>query len=486
MGCAWTDGIVKMKRTEPIKKGCTWLFPSAPAIRIATAESVHRALPGYVTYAEFQKAMGRDVKAVALPSKEDVLRVVGQIATGKDFLIRTWMRDVRTAWRNSLEPRFAFRSKERGERYWWCAVRSAKGWNVGTYLLVAADPCGRMVRYAFSSYGKTGDRNRAFYIRFHDAKGRETEERYKKMGELLEGIDKTARSDDNMVCYEDNRDEYVQASRNRDGTFYVEYQLYHMPWQMCCRKMPKRELTRAIRLYCRGGVPAIANEFDWRCCNRPEREPFDLGGLFGQCYRKAIRNGRKPIAETLEAVGVPVAACRRMVVPLFVRNGRPCDWHTSLCYLPKNTPKSVVAAVKVGAAILDGSMTKFAHDVGQAFAHGVGVRRNYKLALYWEQRAWRRGLAKAGVEIRQLKNLVDPRRLAKSADLRIGYERELDAVGLSVAEGRCSVDDAVERLEGIQASCACSDYLGEFAKRDFAAIMKHLSLVWDRVEEQRR
>jgi len=395
----------KDKIMLPSKRGASWVFPSVSAVRFATSPSVRKHLPDYVTYSEFQKAMARDAHEAVLPSGDEALRVMRQITIGKDFLCQTWMRKVRFAWRRSLVPKFSFLSESTAERYWWCEVGSAKNWSVCTYILLAVDAQNKLVRYAFFSGGEAG--GSSYYIRFHDKRGRETELRYKTVGKLLGGIRKMSQCDDNLICCERSRDEYIQACRNRDGSFYVEYQLYHMPWQMCCRKMSVDDLLRLTKKYSKGGVPAVANEFDWGCCVWPERTTYNLGGALLDRLQKAQKSTGSPrIQETIVALGIKSPIDERFFVPLFVRDGKPSEWSLTIGHMPKNASKLQQAAIRIGAALSGRNFASDAHDVGQLFFKGVGVARDYKLSLYWELRAKRLGSTKAVSAIARLKNYI--------------------------------------------------------------------------------
>ena len=128
-----------------------WRFPNAPQPRIATANSVYRELPLYVTYPEFVEAAGKFLNwERKVPSKDEVLRICRQIKVDQtDFLASVWMKDVEKAWVETLTPRFLFCSADTDEQYIWCEVRSAKGWDVWTFLLLAVDGCGSLLRLYF-------------------------------------------------------------------------------------------------------------------------------------------------------------------------------------------------------------------------------------------------------------------------------------------------------------------------------------------------
>ena len=164
-------------------------------------------------------------------------------------------------------------------------------------------------------------------------------------------------NDDHMICGDSDSDEYVQAQRNRDGTFYMEYQLYHMPWQMKLDKIAFAELIRITKQYLKGGIPAIANEVEWALCEHNIRKPVDLGLVLKAQLEKAEKARRELVVETLHAVGITgMTKAGDFVVPLFVsKRGRLVHWTSSLYYLPKSTSKHIQAMVKVAAALLDPS-----------------------------------------------------------------------------------------------------------------------------------
>ena len=447
----------------------SWVFPRTYPMKFMTSSAVSQLLPCYVTYSEFQKAMGRDVEAVTLPDRERVLQVVRGVVPDRRFLVHKWMLDVHRAWRESLTPKFAFASRKTSEQFWWCEVGSAKGWNIKTYILVAVDSTGKLMRYTFYSDGPTGPERRSFCIRFHDAAHREREVSYKSAQPFIRNISKMNRYGDNMLCTENDREEYVQASRNRDGTFYVEYQLYHMPWQMCLMKAAGEQLAMIVRQFCAGGIPAIANRYAWRCCSRPDRMEFDLSQLYMSAIANARGRNRQMILKTvrsLENEGKGLSA------PLLVDGTKPEWWNLSIANLPKGCPRRKIVSVEVAAALADSEPSLYSHKVGQRFLRGEGVPRDYALALFWEQRAVRQGSSLAGSEVVLLKNLMDPRRKEKSAVVckrllsviarirregeegieRIGVLNRLDCAEISV--GECMSDGLLMRSDAARVSKA--------------------------------
>ena len=404
-----------------------WRFPTAPIPKIATCASVRRALPHYVTYPEFVALVEGEIKPSRMPERADALRVCKTITAGDDFLAVAWMRDVKKSWRDTLEPRLAFESDKGDVRYWWCWVNAAKGWKVGTYLVLAVDAKGHLLRYAFYSDGASGGELRRFYIRFHNAARQEEEIRFRTEKELIAGIRRMSMKDDNVICNEECRDEYIQASRNSDGTFYVEYQLYHMPWQLKCDKVSIEEFIRLIKLYCASGVPAIANECKWTCCKRYDRKPFDLGTALRARLVKAERSGNLMIAKTIRALGVNEKTRRgELVFPLFVdKRGRPVRWTTSQYYLPNGLSKRRRSIVEVAAALFDCSWAHYAHIAGRNFAEGKGLDQDNRIALFWEKRAAKLGSTECKHAIAQLTALLDPNREKKSCALRIRHETKL-------------------------------------------------------------
>lgn len=423
-----------------------WRLPTAPLPRVTTCASVRRALPHYVTYPEFVALAEGEIRPCRVPERTDVLRVCKAITAGCDFLAVAWMRDVKKSWRETLEPRLAFESAKGDVRYWWCWVKAAKGWNVGSYLVLAVDIQGRLLRYTFYSDGASGDELRSFYIRFHNAARQEEEVRFRTEEELIAGIRRMSAKEDNVICCEECRDEYIQASRNSDGTFYVEYQLYHMPWQLKCDKVSVDEFVRLIKLYCAGGVPAIANECKWTCCARYDRRPFDLGIALRARLADAERSRRLMIAKTIRALGVNEKTRKgEIVFPLFVDKGdRPVRWTTSKYYLPKRLSKRDRAIVEVAAALFDGSWARHAHVAGRIFAEGKGVDQDNRIALFWEKRAAKLGSAECKHAIAQLTALLDPNREKKSYALRIGHETRLKQLCDDYLRKKLSQEKAIE------------------------------------------
>lgn len=423
-----------------------WRFPTAPLPKVATCVSVRRALPYYVTYPEFVAFAEGEIRPCGLPERDEVLRVCHAITAGDDFLAVMWMRDVKKSWRETLEPRLAFASVSGDVRYWWCWVKSAKQWNVGTYLVLAVDANGRLLRYTFYSDGSTGDGLRSFYIRFHNAARQEEEIRFRTEKELIAGIRRMSTKDDNVICSEECRDEYIQASRNSDGTFYVEYQLYHMPWQMKCDKVSIDEFIRLIKLYCAAGVLAIANECKWTCCKRYDRKPFDLGVALQALLAKAERSGHLMIAKTIRALGVNEKTRKgEIVLPLFVdKSGRPVRWTETGYYLPKRLSKRERSIFEVAATLFDGSCAHYAHVVGRIFAEGKFVGKDNRIALFWEKRAAKLGSTKGSREVVRLTALLDPNREKKSHALLIKHETKLKQLCDEYLRRELSQEKAIE------------------------------------------
>lgn len=423
-----------------------WRLPTAPLPRVATCASVRRALPHYVTYPEFVALAEGELRPCSMPERADVLRVCKLITAGDDFLAVMWIRDVKKSWRETLEPRLAFESAKGDVRYWWCWVKAAKGWNVGTYLVLAVDIQGRLLRYTFYSDGASGDELRSFYIRFHNAARQEEEVRIRTEEELIAGVRRMSAKEDNVICCEECRDEYIQASRNSDGTFYVEYQLYHMPWQLKCDKISVDEFVRLIKLYCAGGVPAIANECKWTCCRRYDRRPFDLGIALRARLADAERTRRLMIAKTIRALGVNEMTRKgEIVFPLFVDKGdRPVRWTTSKYYLPKRMSKRDRSIIEVAAALFDDSWAHHAHVAGRIFAEGNGVDQDNRIALFWEKRAAKLGSTECKHAIAQLTALLDPNREKKSHALRIGHETKLKQLCDDYSRKKLSQEKAIK------------------------------------------
>lgn len=481
----WYDLKVRLKMKKEIvdcdanfKLRCQegWFFPVAPIPRVPLCAAVRRELPYYVTYPEFVALVSDGLKPCSLPDKNDVLRVCKMITAGNDFLAVTWMKDVKKAWRKTLEPRLAFESAKGDVHYWWCWVKSAKGWNAGTYLVLAVDAIGRLLRYTFYSDGAMSDDVRRFYIRFHNAARQEEEIRFHKEEELISGIRRMSMKEDNMICCEECRDEYIQASRNSDGSFYVEYQLYHMPWQLKCDKVSVEEFVRLVRLYYAGGVPAIANECKWTCCKRYDRKPFDLGIALKARLVVAEKLRRTMIAKTIRALGVDERTRKgTFVFPLLVnKNDRPVLWTTSQYYLPRSFSKRDRSIVEVAAALFDSSWAHYAHVAGGIFFEGRGVCRDYHLALFWEKRAEKLGSTKCKQAIARLTAMLDPDREEKSRVLRIEHETTLGQIRDDFQQNKISSDEAVERVLDDETAFENQLYDGVVTKEDACIIQRSI------------
>ena len=458
-----------------------WRLPTAPLPRVTTCASVRRALPHYVTYPEFVALAEGEIRPCRVPERTDVLRVCKAITAGCDFLAVAWMRDVKKSWRETLEPRLAFESAKGDVRYWWCWVKAAKGWNVGSYLVLAVDIQVRLLRYTFYSDGASGDELRSFYIRFHNAARQEEEVRFRTEEELIAGIRRMSAKEDNVICCEECRDEYIQASRNSDGTFYVEYQLYHMPWQLKCDKVSVNEFVHLIKLYCAGGVPAIANECKWTCCKRYDRKPFDLGIALRARLAVAERSRRLMIAKTIRALGVNGKTRKgELVFPLFVdKSDCPVRWTTSMYYLPKRLSKRDRSIVEVAAALFDGSWAHYAHVAGRIFAEGKGIGQDNRIALFWEKRAAKLGSTECKHAIVQLTALLDPNREKKSRALRIGHETRLKQLCEDYSQKKLSQEKAIGWVLYDKISFEGQSYDRLLTEGDICAVSKALGAAYE-------
>ena len=458
-----------------------WRFPTAPIPKVATCASVRRALPYYVTYPELVALAEDEIRPCRMPEREDVLRTCKVITAGDDFLAVVWMRDVKKTWRETLEPRMAFESTKGDVRYWWCWVKATKGWNVGTYLVLAVDVKGRLLRYTFYSDGASGGELRCFHIRFHNAARQEEEIRFRTEEELIAGIRRMSAKEDNVICCEECRDEYIQASRNSDGTFYVEYQLYHMPWQLKCDKVSVNEFVRLVKLYCAGGVPAIANECKWTCCKRYDRKPFVLGIALRARLAVAERARRLMIAKTIRALGVNGKTRKgELVFPLFVdKSNRPVRWTTSMYYLPKRLSKRDRSIVEVAAALFDGSWAHHAHVAGRIFAEGKGIGQDNSIALFWEKRAAKLGSTDCKHAIAQLAALLDPNREKKSRALRIGHETRLKQLCEDYSQKKLSQEKAIGWVLYDKISFEGQSYDRLLTEGDICAVSKALGAAYE-------
>ena len=233
-----------------VRNGLFWRFPRSPKPKIVTCGRVKAVLPLYLTYPEFLQHTESSLVSSQLPCKDEALQVCWQIKVPKDdFLANAWMKHVFKIWAESLSPEFAFKAECSNVRYWWCKVPSAKGGrDLWTYLILAVDAEGKLLRYAFYSAGERNDDGHYYLIRAQ--KGRyEKEEIFSSAKTFIASVCKLSRKGDHFICMEKARDEYVQAIINRDGTFCLEYQMYHMPWQFESDGRSMKDVLRLLRLF---------------------------------------------------------------------------------------------------------------------------------------------------------------------------------------------------------------------------------------------
>ncbi len=404
-----------------VRKGRYWTFPTAPKPKVGIEGKVSAALPLYLPYPEFLQQAGSSLVDCNPPSKEEALQACRQIKVAKgDFLAKEWMKDVLKTWRETLSPDFAFQSADGSTRYWWCGVMSAKGSNdVQTYLLLAIDARGGLLRYSFYSAGEINENSHSYLIRFQKTRF-EREETYKSAKSFMTDVRNISRKREHFICWETTRDEFLQAMMNRDGTFYMEYQMYYMTWQMASDGHSMKDVMRIVRLFIKGGIPSIACEIGWKLCEHNRRLPFDIGAALVKTLERAEKTGCTEIAETIRAVGVSSETRKgQMVCPVFLNErGRPVHWNTTLFYLPKSTSRKVRAAIRICASLDKESLPYHLHELGMIFSRGRGVRRNYRLALFWEKKALRKGSSAARHEVCRLKAILNLGQKEKSARKR--------------------------------------------------------------------
>ena len=457
------------------RKGRYWLFPSAPKPKIPMADSVHVALPLYATYPEFLRQTEPSLVACALPDKDDVLKVCRQIKVAKgDFLANAWMKRVLKTWRESLSPEFAFRPKSGNVRYWWCKVLSAKGASaLWTYLLFAVDTGGRLLRYTFYSAGEINDDSHYYLVR--SCKTRfEKEERYKSSKTLIANVRKISRKGEHFICQEETRDEYIQAIKNRDGTFCVEYQMYYMPWQMMNEDCSMKDVLRILCLFLKGGIPAISNATEWTLCEHNSRKPFDLGIELVKRLAKAEKSGCQEIVDTIHAVGVTSKTpSGQIVYPTFLnKRWRPVHWESTLYYLPKSVSRKVKALIRVCASLDKDILPYHLHELGKIFSTGSGVRRNYKLALFWEKKALRRGSATARQEVSKLKAILDPEHKRKSTKRRARFQSKIAVALRNFTTGKINCEDAYDLIYDILVAAECCEHDGRMTPKDSSIVLR--------------
>ncbi len=404
-----------------VRKGRHWCFPAAPKPRVCIGENIRVALPLYLPYPEFLLQAGSSLTACKPPSKEEALQACRQIKVEKgDFLAKKWMKNVSKTWRETLSPDFAFQSADGGIRYWWCGVMSAKGaCDILTYLLLAVDARGELLRYSFYSTGEISEGSHHYLIRFNKTRF-QREETYKSAKAFMSNVRNITRKGEHFICWETTRDEFFQAILNRDGTFCMEYQMYHMPWQMASDGHSMEDVLRMVRLFIKGGIPSIACAIGWKLCEHNRRKPFDIGATLKKNLEKAEKSGCHEIADTIRAVGVTSETQKGQIVcPVFLdAKGRPVHWNTTLFHLPKSTSMKVRAAIRICASLDKESLPYHLHELGTIFSEGRGVRRNNRLALFWEKKALRNGVSAARHEVCRLKAILDPGHKEKSARKR--------------------------------------------------------------------
>ena len=457
------------------RKGRYWVFPSAPKPKVPMADSVRAALPLYATYPEFLLLTEPSLVACALPDKTEVLKTCRQIKVAKgDFLANDWLKRVSKTWRESLSPEFAFRPMSGNVRYWWCKVLSAKGASaLWTYLLFAVDTGGRLLRYTFYSAGEKNDDSHYYLVRSSKTRF-EKEETYKSSKQFIANVRKISRKGEHFICQEETRDEFIQAIKNRDGTFCVEYQMYYMPWQMMNEDCSMKDVLRILCLFLKGGIPAISNAIEWALCEHNNRKPFDLGTELVKKLTKAEKSGCQEIVDTIHAVGVTSETPRGQIVyPTFLnKRGRPVHWESTLYYLPKRVSRKVKALVRVCASLDKDIFPYHQRELGKIFSAGIGVRRNYKLALFWEKKALRRGSAAARHEVSKLKAMLDPDQKRKSTKRRERLQTIITEALRNFTTGKNNREIVCDQVYEILVEAECCIDDGRMTKKDGSAVLR--------------
>ncbi len=458
-----------------VREGRFWKFPKAPKPKIASYGCVQAVLPLYLTYPEFLQQAESSLVSSRLPDKNEALQVCWQIKVPRDdFLANAWMKCVFKTWAESLSPEFAFQAKSSNVRYWWCKVLSAKGGcGLWTYLVLAVDSGGMLLSYTFYSAGKIKNDRHYYLVRSRETRF-EKEETYKSSEAFIANVRKISRRGENFICQEETREEYLQGVMNRNGTFYIEYQSYHMPWQMACDGCGMKEVFRLLRLFLKGGVPAIACELEWNLCEHHRRQLFDIGADLAKKLAKAEKTGRHEIAATIRAIGItPNQPNGQLMCPVFLdKRGKPVEWCTTLHYLPKNASRNLLTAIRICASLENDPFPFHMHELGMIFSTGHGAMRNYKLALFWERKALRHGSASARHEISWLRAMLDPERKRKSAKRRERLQSKIAAALRDFSKGKDNDETAYDRVYDILLDAEYDLHDGKMTRKDGNAVLR--------------
>ena len=145
------------------------------------------------------------------------------------------------------------------------------------------------------------------------------------------------------------------------------------------------------------------------------------------------------------------------------------------------------------------------HELGKIFSTGSGVSRNYKLALFWEKKAFRCGSRAAQHEVRRLKAILDPEHKRKSTKRRERLQSKIDVALRNFTTDKINGENAYyliydncefqSKIYGMDGKCSCA-FHGEFLIMKIACARgddgkdvliplvvdkKHFSRPWPRV-----
>lgn len=231
------------------------------------AADVAGALPKFVTYADYKRAMKGELRPIREPSRKELRRILGSI----DYVITNdCNRHVFASVFESIGIRHHVTDVATGERHLWCCLPSGFDHeHFLTNLLVALAPSGDVLRYSF--YMGAWDWRRMYHglslqVNFQKDKNLVWCE---KMSEVVVAIDRMVK-DDYLIATELGHTVMVQAYCDAvcgdRQEFTVEWQAHYLPWQFTTHGVSADDLKKVLETFDANGLEAVETLLDWHWC----------------------------------------------------------------------------------------------------------------------------------------------------------------------------------------------------------------------------
>lgn len=228
--------------------------------------SVAEALPKYVVYGDYRKAMRGTLIQLKSPSRKELKRILDSI----DYEIASEGRRLFAEVFESIGIRHFVKDEETNERHLWCCLPSGFGReHFHTNLLVALDGNGEVLRYTFYMGAwdwRRLDRGLDLQINFQS---RNELKHYPRMTEAVNEIGTMAK-DDYLIASELGHTAMVQAYcedvEDGEQRFIVEWQVHYLPWQFGIRRASAKDLKAMLKEFDANGIEPVETMARWKWC----------------------------------------------------------------------------------------------------------------------------------------------------------------------------------------------------------------------------